>query len=139
MVFLHNYDYYETSLPIIGMLKKLQTKPCFSKIAKIEIENDISALKKDTENFKTNNILDRIIDQLQIIYREKNLGAYPEGTTNQEKIKSIKQNILESNSFPEVLVNYMKYVTNLEFEETPNYNLIINSFKRELEILAKSS
>ena len=56
-----------------------------------------------------------------------------------EKIKSIKQNILESNSFPEVLVNYMKYVTNLEFEENPNYNLIINSFKRELEILAKSS
>jgi serine/threonine protein kinase len=56
-----------------------------------------------------------------------------------EKIKSIKQNILESNSFPEVLVNYMKYVTNLEFEETPNYNLIINNFKRELEILTKSS
>ena len=56
-----------------------------------------------------------------------------------EKIKSIKQNILESNSFPEVLVNYMKYVTKLEFEETPNYNLIINNFKRELEILTKSS
>jgi serine/threonine protein kinase len=56
-----------------------------------------------------------------------------------EKIKSIKQNILDSNSFPEVLVNYMKYVTKLEFEETPNYNLIINNFKRELEILTKSS
>ena len=47
--------------------------------------------------------------------------------------------MLESNSFPEVLVNYMKYVTKLEFEEKPNYNLIINSFKRELEILTKSS
>jgi len=56
-----------------------------------------------------------------------------------ENIKSIKQNILESNSFPDVLVNYIKYVTNLEFEENPNYNLIINSFKRELEILTKSS
>ena len=56
-----------------------------------------------------------------------------------EKIKSIKQNILESNSFPEVLVNYIKYVTKLEFEENPNYNLIINNFKRELEILTKIS
>jgi len=56
-----------------------------------------------------------------------------------EKIKNIKQNTLERISLPKVLVNYMKYVTKLEFEENPNYNQIINHFKEELEILTKNS
>jgi hypothetical protein len=34
---------------------------------------------------------------------------------------------------PEVLVNYIKYVHSLEFEEKPNYELFMDIFRRELE------
>jgi casein kinase I family protein HRR25 len=49
-----------------------------------------------------------------------------------QKIKLIKEKILDDNSLPEVLLNYMKYVRSLEFEEMPNYELIISSFRREI-------
>jgi hypothetical protein len=49
-----------------------------------------------------------------------------------EKIKLLKEKIIYDNSLPEVLLNYMKYVRSLDFEEAPNYELIINSFRREI-------
>jgi hypothetical protein len=52
---------------------------------------------------------------------------------NIEIIKNLKQNI--TNKLPPVLENYIKYVRSLEYEEKPNYFLIIDNFKRELEIL----
>ena len=44
----------------------------------------------------------------------------------------MKKKILEKN-LPNVLVNYMKYVKSLEFNEKPNYYLIIDNFKLELK------
>ena len=55
------------------------------------------------------------------------------GALNANEIISLKENVHLNEKYPEVLLNYMKYVRNLEFEETPNYSLIIDSFKREIE------
>ena len=49
-----------------------------------------------------------------------------------EEIKNRKKN-LKIESLPEVLVNYMKYIKNMEFTEKPNYFLIIDNFKRAIE------
>ena len=51
----------------------------------------------------------------------------------------MKQKIIENNRLPQILVNYINYVTNLEYEEKPNYFLVIDNFKRELEILKKTN
>jgi serine/threonine protein kinase len=45
----------------------------------------------------------------------------------------LKNKITENMTVPEVLVNYIKYVRSLEFEEKPNYELLMDYFKRELE------
>jgi casein kinase I family protein HRR25 len=55
-----------------------------------------------------------------------------------ERIKQLKQFVTEETiHLPEVLHEYMIYVRKLTFEETPDYNNIINRFKRELEIMQK--
>jgi hypothetical protein len=55
---------------------------------------------------------------------------------NIDNIKILKQNITKN--LPPILENYIKYVKSLEYEEKPNYYLIIDNFKRELEILQKN-
>lgn len=55
------------------------------------------------------------------------------------KIIDLKKHIIENNNLPIVLINYIKYVRNLEFNENPNYSFIINCFEREIEILTKNS
>lgn len=55
---------------------------------------------------------------------------------NIDNIKNLKQNI--TNKLPKILENYIKHVKSLEYEEKPNYYLIIDNFKRELEILQKN-
>ena len=70
------------------------------------------------------------------------LGTLPwqqEKVKNDDIIKRLKQNITNNDTLPEILVNYIKYVRSLEYEEKPNYFLIIDNFKRELEILKKTS
>jgi hypothetical protein len=52
--------------------------------------------------------------------------------TGFEIIKS-KQHIINESNVPAVLINYMKYVRSLEFEEKPNYCLLSDNFKREIE------
>ena len=67
------------------------------------------------------------------------LGTLPWQKTTLENIvdiKILKQNI--PNKLPKILENYIKYVKSLEYEEKPNYFLIIDDFKRELEILKKN-
>ena len=49
-------------------------------------------------------------------------------------IPKLKENILINNSLPPILVNYIKYVRSLEYDEKPNYYLIIEEFKREIDI-----
>jgi len=54
-------------------------------------------------------------------------------------IKKLKQDITTNDKLPQILVNYIKCVRSLEYEEKPNYFLIVDNFKRELEILKKTS
>ena len=58
---------------------------------------------------------------------------------NIENIKNLKQSIIDNKKLPEILENYLKYVKSLEYEEKPNYYLIIDKFKREIEILSKTN
>ena len=55
-----------------------------------------------------------------------------------EEIKYKKKN-LKIESLPEVLVNYMKYIKNMEFTEKPNYFLIIDNFKRAIEDISSKT
>jgi serine/threonine protein kinase len=57
---------------------------------------------------------------------------------NIDIIQKLKQDITSNDKIPQILVNYIKYVRSLEYEEKPNYFLIIDNFKRELEILKKN-
>ena len=69
------------------------------------------------------------------------LGTLPWQDLTSENIGDIKQfkkDITSNNKLPEIIVNYIKYVRSLEYEEKPNYYLIIDNFKRELEILQKN-
>jgi casein kinase I family protein HRR25 len=58
---------------------------------------------------------------------------------NIDMIKKSKEDITSNDKLPQILVNYIKYVRSLEYEEKPNYFLIIDNFKRELEIMKKTS
>jgi casein kinase I family protein HRR25 len=51
------------------------------------------------------------------------------------EIITFKQDIINKTNIPVVLINYMKYVRSLEFEEKPNYYLLSDNFKREIESL----
>ena len=48
-------------------------------------------------------------------------------------IKNLKRNIIHDIDIPVVLIEFMKYTLCLNFEETPNYSLVINNFKREIK------
>ena len=50
-------------------------------------------------------------------------------------IKNMKINIINDDKIPFVLVEYLKNVRTLEFEETPNYAILADMFKREIYIL----
>jgi len=67
-----------------------------------------------------------------------NTGILPwNNTSNEETIIKLKNDILKDNIYPSVLLDFLKYSRNLEYEETPNYYLVIDNFKRELELLIK--
>jgi len=51
------------------------------------------------------------------------------------RIKELKQEILECDEIHGGLIEYLKYVVNLGFEEEPDYSLAIHIFEREIEIL----
>jgi hypothetical protein len=50
-------------------------------------------------------------------------------------VKSIKQLIVDNNNIPKALVDFYKNVRTLEFEERPNYEKYIDSFRQELSSL----
>lgn len=57
---------------------------------------------------------------------------------NKEKTKIVKQmkaNIVENKSVPEILIHFLKQVRSLEFEENPNYIILTDMFKREIDLL----
>lgn len=54
--------------------------------------------------------------------------------SNEIKILNMKQNVLNYDNIPNVIINYIKLVKSLDYTETPNYNLIIDEFKKEIEL-----
>jgi casein kinase I family protein HRR25 len=66
------------------------------------------------------------------------LGELP-WNTNSEFTKVFKQQIIENDDVPKVLINYIKYIRTLDYDETPNYISIIGNFKMELELLKKTN
>lgn len=52
-----------------------------------------------------------------------------------------KKNFLNENSInnSNCILDFLKYIRAMEYEEKPNYYLIIDNFKREIEILSKNS
>ena len=56
-----------------------------------------------------------------------------------EQIERLKLCVIEDDKLPKVLLDYLICIRCLEFDETPNYFLIINKFKREIELLMKNS
>jgi hypothetical protein len=63
------------------------------------------------------------------------LGNLPWQNVLESRIKELKQKILECDEIPGGLIEYLKYVVNLGFEEEPDYSLVIHIFEREIEIL----
>ena len=63
------------------------------------------------------------------------MGKLDWNTSNGNEIMSLKEYVQINNKYPQTLLNYMKYVRCLEFDETPNYSIIIDSFKREINLL----
>jgi casein kinase I family protein HRR25 len=56
---------------------------------------------------------------------------------NEDKVINQKNEIINSHDYPVVILDCLKYVRNMEYEEKPNYYLIMDNFKREIEILSK--
>jgi serine/threonine protein kinase len=64
-------------------------------------------------------------------------GHLPWNNENQENtIITLKQEIIKDNTYPSVLLDFLKYIRSMEYEEKPNYYLIIDNFKREIELLS---
>ncbi len=56
---------------------------------------------------------------------------------NENIIINLKYEIVNSTIYPVVILDLLKYTRNMEYDEKPNYYLIIDNFKREIEILSK--
>ena len=58
--------------------------------------------------------------------------------SDEKEIIILKYSIINQTkySYPLVIINLLKYIRSMEFEEKPNYHLIIDNFKREIELLS---
>lgn len=54
------------------------------------------------------------------------------------KINVLKNNIIYDEKIPKPIMDFLNYVRLLEYEEKPNYYLLIDNFKKEIEILSKN-
>ena len=69
-----------------------------------------------------------------------NLGFLPwNNESNEEIIIKLKEGILNDIRYPQALLDLLRYSRIMEYEEQPNYYLIIDNFKKEIEILSKNS
>jgi casein kinase I family protein HRR25 len=66
-------------------------------------------------------------------------GSLPwNNTPDEEIIISLKIGIINNNNYPYVLLDFLRNIRSMKFEETPNYYSIIDNFKREIELLSKN-
>jgi serine/threonine protein kinase len=54
---------------------------------------------------------------------------------NHDLIKEMKTNIIYNTKIPPILIEYIKFVRTIEFEETPFYNILFEMLKREIDII----
>jgi len=53
--------------------------------------------------------------------------------SNNEMIKIMKNNIINNESLPKIILKYFEIIKGLEFKEAPKYDLLISMFKNELK------
>jgi serine/threonine protein kinase len=54
---------------------------------------------------------------------------------NNEIVKNMKKQVINNDKIPNIISEYLKNVTTLEFDEKPNYSILIDMFKREIDTL----
>ena len=54
-------------------------------------------------------------------------------STNHELIKTIKTNIIHNTKIPHILIEYIKFVRTIDFEEKPYYHTLFEVFKNEID------
>jgi hypothetical protein len=47
--------------------------------------------------------------------------------------------IIKNNNIPKCILDFLRYILTMEYEEKPNYYLIIDNFKSEIEFLSKNN
>ena len=57
--------------------------------------------------------------------------------TDENEIIRKKLEIMSNKRYPSILLDFIRYSRALEYEEKPNYYLIIDNFKREIELMSK--
>lgn len=68
------------------------------------------------------------------------IGELPWNTeTDEDVIIRQKTDISNNEKYPKVLRDFLNYVRIMDYEEKPNYYLIINNFKREIDLLSKTN
>jgi len=58
---------------------------------------------------------------------------FGKGEIKNDTIKNMKINIVNDENIPNVFIDFLKYVRSMEFEEKPNYTLLTDTFKREIQ------
>ena len=51
----------------------------------------------------------------------------------------LKQDIINNQTYPLIILHFLKYIKLIKYHEKPNYYLIIDNFKKEIEILSKNN
>jgi len=54
-------------------------------------------------------------------------------STNHELIKTMKTNVIYNTEIPPILIEYIKFVRSIEFEEKPYYHTLFDVFKNEID------
>lgn len=68
------------------------------------------------------------------------IGYLPWNDVSDENtIIKLKTEVLQNNKYPLILLDFLRYSLSMEYEEKPNYYLILDNFKREIEILSKNN
>jgi casein kinase I family protein HRR25 len=67
------------------------------------------------------------------------LGFLPWDELSSTYIKESKQNITKNDNIPLVLIDYIKYVTNLKYEENPVYSILIDMCNKEIDLYKKTN
>ncbi len=62
----------------------------------------------------------------------QDIGSLNNSQNVNNVIKQMKINLLEDITIPNILLDYMKYIRSLDFDETPNYDKMIDAFTKEI-------